>query len=456
MRVNESDTRVLYRTTDVREDESSISSKLKGVGNPGLMEGLLAAFYTIILMVMAGIVVFWGFENSIPILALIPSIAIVLIIVSRILYVDTNTKMVYGLGIVSAIFLGVISFVIGFSYKKSVLSWKELLIWLEALFIFAGVCSIIGSILFCVLYNKSCSESVMGVVKGYLDTIASDRFKGKEVKTAVVCEFSSDNIKYLVSDYRFVSNDSDLPYIGRNVEISYNPDDPYTCIIDEQPKKPVMGLLIGGALLTLSLALFVLSAERSKITSGNGKTVLSPEYIHEYFNRDEDYFVIEREVKEVVNGYLYFDEYAGTRTYIKDYIGNSEPGDMVYYVCTANFYCSVFSTDKYECEDMGDIKFYVDYTDDGKFILDDYMISQSMYTDYWNIDKVAVLRLEKDAVVFKTSDGREFWMSYTEGYDHIVEGFNVGDEFYYVQTYTDDVVAFDTDYYYRKDLETAD
>ena len=456
MRFTEGEKDVFYRTYNVRDDVSELKTKLKRL-RP---ERFLSSAVVFLFIAMFMLYVFSSKTHSqyLPFAYFIVATAggICIMLAQEIYYADTKTKLLYTLGNVAIVLWGGFGMMIIFSLTNGKINLVESFRWFLGVTLAAGILTFAGSFLFCFLYNKSCSETVTGVVKGYVDAIGkSGRYSPYFAKTALVCEFEFEGSKYLVTDYKFVRNDQDLPYIGSSVEISFNPEDPDTCIIEGKKAKPKLGIGIGFVLLLFAACVFSFQTKIDGKVSDDNRILLNSDYIHGLFGSDEKYYVIEREIIAIENGYIYFDDYAGAPRYVNDNSGKLEAGDVVYYVCTASLHQAVFPVDKYSCEDNGNLKLHIDYTEDGKFVLDDYMVSRSLNDDYWNIYKTHIVEIQNDLMHLMTDDGMEFWMEWDEGYRYISKDYQVGDEFYYVLAYTNRSLVFDTDIYYRKNLENT-
>ncbi|MCQ2534238.1 MAG: hypothetical protein MJ172_06700 [Clostridia bacterium] len=456
MRFTEGEKDVFYRMYNVRDDVSELKTKLKRL-RPERFSSSIVVFLTVIIFML------YVFNNKIqsqyvPLAYFIVMITsgICIMLVQELYYSEPKTKLLYSFGIVATLLWGGFSMMVYFSLINGKINLVESAGWLFWVTLAASILTVVGSFIFSFLYNKSCSETVTGVVKGYVDAVGkSGRYSPYFAKTALVCEFEFEGSKYLVTDYKFVRNDQDLPYIGSSVEIDFNPDDPDTCIIEGKKAKPKLGIGIGFFLLMFAVLVFNYRTKIDGKVSDDNRILLNSDYIHGLFGSDEKYYVIEREIIAIENGYIYFDDYAGAPRYVNDNSGKLEAGDVVYYVCTASLHQAVFPVDKYSCEDNGNLKLHIDYTEDGKFVLDDYMVSRSLNDDYWNIYKTHIVEIQNDLMHLMTDDGMEFWMEWDEGYRYISKDYQVGDEFYYVLAYTNKSLVFDTDIYYRKNLENT-
>lgn len=284
--------------------------------------------------------------------------------------------------------------------------------------------------------NKRINSVAVGRCVGYDDAILkrSGRYSHQSyVGTAPVYEMNVGGQSYLVYSGKHPMN-YNFPEIGESVDIRYNPNNPYDCIISRDRNNKGDYILIG---ITLLIVIIISLSSGSKQVdymkySDDGRIIVNDGYIinDTDFRPGDIRYVAYRTVVSYENNVVKCRAVLGDVNEYDVEGLNVSAGDAIYVVGLKDGGLRYFSADEFFFD--GTVSFIEDeytYTENGKCVIDDEMLLEFYKAQSIRVLTVAYQYSSDGNYQFRDPSGSLFiFESGNEGNYH----FNSNEMYYYI------------------------
>lgn len=238
---------------------------------------------------------------------------------------------------------------------------------------------------------KVCTDDINATCIGYDDMIVNHR-NGEHsyttVDSAAIYEYYYNGTSYTAYTGNYFSSSVKLPPIGMQVTGKVDPEDPYTCIFENEPKGNGAAIIGGCVFLLFAIILVGVGIYEGKtvythpdriVYDESGRFILTDNYLEKVITGDAggdaEFLVMERTLIANEDYIFYFKDAGGVENKIKVYADidtiniNAVPGDKYLCVYTADGTVFMYDSTRYVYTGTKNIENSDKYDAKGRFII---------------------------------------------------------------------------------------